>query len=52
MSSFVDFRSVWLAYNEDLLAQGQFAVEDISLQVGEGEFIAIVGHRGVASRPS
>jgi NitT/TauT family transport system ATP-binding protein len=45
-AAFVDFRSVWLAYNEDLLAKGQFAVEDISLQVGEGEFIAIVGPSG------
>jgi NitT/TauT family transport system ATP-binding protein len=43
---FVDFRSVWLAYNDELLAAGQFAVEDISLQVGEGEFIAIVGPSG------
>jgi NitT/TauT family transport system ATP-binding protein len=43
---FVDFRAVWLAYNDELLAQGQFAVEDISLQVGEGEFIAIVGPSG------
>ncbi len=44
--SFVDFRNVWLAYNDELLAQGQFAVEDISLQVGDGEFIAIVGPSG------
>jgi NitT/TauT family transport system ATP-binding protein len=43
---FVDFRNVWLAYNEELLAQEQFAVEDISLQVGQGEFIAIVGPSG------
>ena len=43
---FVDFRQVWLAYNDELLAQGHFAVEDISLQVGEGEFIAIVGPSG------
>jgi NitT/TauT family transport system ATP-binding protein len=43
---FVDFRNVWLAYNDELLAQQQFAVEDISLQVGEGEFIAIVGPSG------
>jgi NitT/TauT family transport system ATP-binding protein len=46
MGSFVDFRNVWLAYNDTLLAQGQYAVEDISLQVGEGEFIAIVGPSG------
>nr|WP_206026627.1 ABC transporter ATP-binding protein [Rubrivivax benzoatilyticus] len=29
-----------------MLAQGQFAVEDITLQVDEGEFIAIVGPSG------
>ena len=43
---FVEFRDVWLAYNEDLLAQGQFAVEAIDLRVGRGEFIAIVGPSG------
>jgi NitT/TauT family transport system ATP-binding protein len=43
---FVDFRKVWLAYNDDLAARNQFAVEDISLQVNEGEFIAIVGPSG------
>ncbi|MBK1615907.1 nitrate ABC transporter ATP-binding protein [Rubrivivax gelatinosus] len=46
MSAFVDFRDVWLAYNDELEAAGQYAVEDISLQVGEGEFIAIVGPSG------
>jgi len=46
MTSFVDFRNVWLAYNDELLAKKQFAVEDISLQVGRGEFIAIVGPSG------
>ncbi len=46
MSSFVDFRNVWLAYNDELQAKGQYAVEDISLQVNEGEFIAIVGPSG------
>lgn len=46
MSAFVDFRQVWLAYNDELLAQGHYAVEDISLQVREGEFIAIVGPSG------
>ncbi|NBS66870.1 MAG: ATP-binding cassette domain-containing protein, partial [Betaproteobacteria bacterium] len=44
--AFVDFRNVWLAYNDELLAKGQYAVEDISLQVEEGEFIAIVGPSG------
>jgi len=46
MQDFVDFRGVWLAYNEELLAAGHYAVEDITLQVGEGEFIAIVGPSG------
>lgn len=46
MTAFVDFRHVWLAYNDELLAQGHFAVEDISLQVNKGEFIAIVGPSG------
>ncbi|HRC38858.1 MAG TPA: ABC transporter ATP-binding protein, partial [Rubrivivax sp.] len=46
MTAFVDFRNVWLAYNDELLAAGAFAVEDISLQMGEGEFIAIVGPSG------
>ena len=46
MDPFVDVRSVWLAYNDELLAQGRFAVEDITLQVGRGEFIAIVGPSG------
>ncbi|MBU3711963.1 MAG: ABC transporter ATP-binding protein [Limnohabitans sp.] len=44
--NFVDFQNVWLAYNEDLLAQNHFAVEDINLQVRKGEFIAIVGPSG------
>jgi NitT/TauT family transport system ATP-binding protein len=44
--AFVDFSGVWLAYNEELLAAGQYAVEAIDLQVTEGEFIAIVGPSG------
>ncbi|MGA0569777.1 ABC transporter ATP-binding protein [Variovorax sp. VNK109] len=44
--SFVDFRDVWLAYNDELLAQNHFAVEAINLQVKKGEFIAIVGPSG------
>ncbi len=43
---FVDFRDVWLAYNDELLAQGRYAVEAIDLRVGRGEFIAIVGPSG------
>ncbi len=46
MTPFVDFNRVWLAYNDELLARNQFAVEDISLQIGQGEFIAIVGPSG------
>ena len=44
--SFVDFSNVWLAYNDELLANKQFAVEDISLKMEQGEFIAIVGPSG------
>ena len=43
---FVDFRDVWLAYNDELLAQNHFAAEAIDLQVKQGEFIAIVGPSG------
>lgn len=43
---FVDFRNVWLAYNDELLARKQFSVEAIDLQVRQGEFIAIVGPSG------
>ena len=43
---FVDFQDVWLAYNEELLAEGHFAVEAIDLKVRQGEFIAIVGPSG------
>ncbi|MBC5783865.1 ABC transporter ATP-binding protein [Ramlibacter sp. USB13] len=45
-SAFIDFRDVWLAYNDELLREGQFAVEAIDLQVRQGEFIAIVGPSG------
>ncbi|MBB1161330.1 ABC transporter ATP-binding protein [Aquariibacter albus] len=43
---FVEFSKVWLAYNDELLAKGQFAVEAIDLSVRRGEFIAIVGPSG------
>ena len=39
---FVDFKNVWLAYNEELLAAGNFAVEDISLQVTQGDRKSVV----------
>ena len=45
-AAFIDFSDVWLAYNDELLQAGQFAVEAIDLQVQEGEFIAIVGPSG------
>ena len=44
--AFVDFSNVWLAYNDELLAKSQFAVEDITMKVEQGEFIAIVGPSG------
>ncbi len=43
---FVHFDGVWLAYNDELLAAQQFAVEDISLRMHPGEFVAIVGPSG------
>ena len=46
MTAFIDFRDVWLAYNDELLREGQFAVEAIDLKVKRGEFIAIVGPSG------
>jgi len=46
MTAFVDFQHVWLAYNDELERAGHYAVEDISLQVQQGEFIAIVGPSG------
>ncbi len=45
-SPFVEFSDVWLAYNDELLAQNVFAVEAINLNVRQGEFIAIVGPSG------
>ena len=52
MTAFVAFDDVWLAYNDELLAAQQFAVEAITLRAEPGEFIAIVGPRAAASRPS
>jgi NitT/TauT family transport system ATP-binding protein len=46
MDNYVDFRRVWLAYNDQLWKQGVFAVEDISLTLKKGEFAAIVGPSG------
>ena len=44
--AFISFEDVWLAYNEEALAQNQFAVEAIDFSVARGEFIAIVGPSG------
>ena len=41
-TSFVDFQHVYLAYE----GSDDFAVEDITLHTGQGEFIAIVGPSG------
>ena len=32
---FVDFKDIWLAYNDEFLAQQRFAVEAIDLQVAQ-----------------
>ena len=50
--AFLSFQNVWLAYSPQLLAQGQFAVEAIDLEVKQGEFIAIVGPSGCGNRRS
>ena len=52
MTAFVDFENVWLAYDDELLAKGQFAVEDITLQEKDGAFIAIVGPSGCGKSTS
>ena len=44
--AFIEFRDVWLAYNEELSAQQKFAIEAIDLKVRQGELIAIVGPSG------
>ena len=44
--AFVDFRDVWLAYTDEDLAAGRYAVEAITLQARRGEFIAVVGPSG------
>jgi NitT/TauT family transport system ATP-binding protein len=45
-ADFARFEDVWLAYDSQALAKGQFAVEAIDLSVARGEFIAIVGPSG------
>jgi len=46
MAAFVDFQRVSLAYNAALERAGDYAVEDISLSIDKGEFVAIVGPSG------
>ncbi len=46
MTPFVDFQRVSLAYTAAQAHAGEFAVEDISLSIGKGEFVAIVGPSG------
>jgi len=46
MAAFVDFQLVSLAYNAALERAGDYAVEDISLSIDKGEFVAIVGPSG------
>jgi NitT/TauT family transport system ATP-binding protein len=42
----VDFKDVWLSYDEESSGENRFAVEAIDLQLRRGEFIAIVGPSG------
>ena len=46
MTAFVDFQRVSLAYNAAQERAGEYAVEDISLSINKGEFVAIVGPSG------
>ncbi|GAA4338742.1 ABC transporter ATP-binding protein [Pigmentiphaga soli] len=46
MDPFVEFRHVSLAYTDAQARAGEYAVEDISLAIGAGEFVAIVGPSG------
>src|SRR6201999_2168589 len=41
-TKFIDFDHVWLKYNP----QSDFAIEDVSVAIGEHEFVAIVGPSG------
>jgi len=41
-TKFIDFDHVWLKYNP----QSDFAIEDVSVGIGEHEFVAIVGPSG------
>jgi hypothetical protein len=51
-ANFIDFRDVWLAYNDELLREGQFAVEAIDLQVRRASSSPSSGPRAAASPPS
>ncbi len=41
-TTFIDFDHVWLKYNP----QSDFAIEDVTVSIGEHEFVAIVGPSG------
>ena len=44
--TFVRFDDVWLAYDDELLNAGQYAVEAITLTAQRGEFVVVVGPSG------
>ena len=46
LADFVRFDDVWLAYDDELLAAGQYAVEAITLTARRGEFVVVVGPSG------
>jgi hypothetical protein len=51
-ANFVDFRDVWLAYNDELLRENHFAVEAIDLQVRRASSSPSSAPRAAASPPS
>ena len=51
-TAFVDFKDVWLAYNDELQGAEHFAVEDINLKVSRASSSPSSGPRAAASPPS